>query len=389
MSTAVHDLGPPGRRTHRHLDARVVVAGPALLLGIVGVVSAPAIDRMSTLDREVDPLAYVLLGVAAAAVTGRRRWPLGTLAVTATCTAVYLVLGYPYGPVFLPLVVAVHSVARRLPVLPATLGSGAALAAVSVHLLTNEAALPGLLGLVPATAWVAVPYTAGLSRRLVVEARARERGERDRRLIDAERLALASEVHDVVGHGLAAIQMQADIALHLREARPAQAYEALEAISRASADALVELRAALAPTAGDDDRAEGGTPRATPGLARVEDLRDRVTAAGVPVDLTVSGRPRRLPDTVDLVAYRVLQESLTNVVKHAPGTRARVTVDYLPDAVRLEVANADPLAGPPVEGLGIAGMRRRVRHVGGCFSAGPRGDPPAFRVRATLPAPPT
>jgi signal transduction histidine kinase len=236
-------------------------------------------------------------------------------------------------------------------------------------------------------AWVAIPFTLGLARRLVAEAGARERAASDRRLLDAERLRLAQEVHDVVGHGLAAIQMQADIALHLRRTRPAQAGEALEAISRASAEALAELRTTLASIApSEHTSAESRAP--TPGLARLDDLVARVTDAGVTVDAAVTGARRPLPPSVDLAAYRVLQESLTNVVKHSAHPHAVVEVGYRPGAVRLRVANQDLACGPDEEyadGFGIAGMRRRVAHLGGRLTAGPAPDGSHFEVRATIP----
>lgn len=351
---------------------------------MVGLVSAPALDRVSGVDRGVDLLALALVVAACAATGWRRRRPAAALAVSASCTATYLALGYPYGPVLFTLAVGVYAVARRLPLRSATTWSAAALAALAGHVAVHPAALPGLLALIPATAWVAVPYTGGLARRLVVEARAAQVAERERRLVDAERLAIASEVHDIVGHGLAAIQMQADIALHVGQRRPEQAREALEAISRASADALAELRAALATSSA---RTQHGGTLPAPGLARLAELRDRVQSAGVEVDLDVTGAPRRLGAAVDVVAYRVLQESLTNVVKHAADRRARVRVHYDEGALRLEVANGDPLVGAVREGFGIAGMRRRVRDVGGELSIGREADPPRFVVRAVLPAP--
>ncbi len=127
-----------------------------------------------------------------------------------------------------------------------------------------------------------------------------------------------------------------------------------------------------------DDRAP------TPGLARVEDLRRRVQDAGVTVDLAVHGPPRTLPAAADLAAYRILQESLTNVVKHSPHPMATVEIAYRADSVAVTVANQDLAAGDHVEGFGIAGMRRRASHLGGTLTAGP-GRPGVFEVRAVLP----
>ena len=268
-------------------------------------------------------------------------------------TSGYLLLGFPYGSIMFCLAVAVYSVARRRPPVQASLWRWLPRRPVGapVHQRRRPARRAGLL---PGSAWVAIPFTIGVARRLVAEAGTRERAESERRLVDAERLRLAQEVHDVVGHGLAAIQMQADIALHLRRPTPEQAHVALEAISRASSDALAELRATLAAISPDGRARRRARDRApTPGLARVDTLRQRVEDAGVTVEVAVDGQPRPLPAAVDLAAYRVLQESLTNVVKHSPHPQARVEIAYRPGEVTLTVANQDLVAGSHVEGFGI------------------------------------
>ncbi|MGN9778865.1 sensor histidine kinase [Micromonospora sp. H33] len=374
----------PGRRwsARRSLLAET---GLAVALTLVGVLTVPYVDVVSAADESLDPLGIGLIVVAGLATAARRRRPVSVLAVVAVAAASYLTIGYPYGPIMFSVAVAVYSVARRCPPVPAAAWCLAVLAVLLLHLFTNNAALPGLLGVFPASAWVAVPFSLGLARRLVVEAGVRERAETERRLLDAERLRLAQEVHDIVGHGLAAIRMQADIALHLRQSKPAQALVALEAISRASADALAELRATLAAISPAGAGPGSGDRAPTPGLDRLEDLCERVRAAGVSVDLVVQGQRRRLPPAVDVAAYRVLQESLTNVVKHSAHPHASVEVSYLPAAVAVTVANQDVLGEPVVEGFGISGMRRRVAHVGGDLTVGHDGHTGRFRVHATFP----
>ncbi len=359
---------------------RLAEVGLAVALLVAGLVTLPFVVEMNDGYTRPDRLAVTLIVIAASATAARRRWPVPTLVVATTATSAYLVLGYPYGPVLATVAVSVYSVARRRPLAPAAIAAGGALLVLLVHILTNPGALAGAAGLIPGTAWVAIPFTLGVARRTVQEAVARERAENERRLVDAERLRLAQEVHDVVGHGLAAIQMQADIALHLQTTKPGQAHVALEAISRASSDALAELRATLAAITPDvsDDRAP------IPGLARVDDLRRRVQDAGVTVEVAVHGPPRALPAAADLAAYRILQESLTNVVKHSPHPRATVEIAYRADAVTVTVANQDLAAGDHVEGFGIAGMRRRASHLGGTLTAGP-ARPGVFEVRATIP----
>jgi signal transduction histidine kinase len=337
---------------------------------LIGLVTLPLINWHSAGDRPVDALAAALVVAAGAATAVRSRWP--ALLVAAACTATYLIIGYPYGPILLSVAVCVYAVARNYPPRRAATWSALALALILSHLLFTG---PGPAGLIPGLAWVVIPFTVGTARRQVVEAQQRERAESERRIVDAERLRLAQEVHDVVGHGLAAIQMQADIALHLRHTRPEMAHEALTAISAASAEALEELRVALAPSQ------ETGP---TPGLARVPALCDRVRTAGVAVDLDVDGTPSPLPAAADLVAYRVLQEALTNVVKHSARPHATVAIHHRADGVDLRVVNQVIDVGEGIgEGFGISGMRRRVEHLGGTFSAGPREG--TFAVTAVIP----
>ena len=364
---------------------RLVDVGVAAALTALTLLTLPFL-HVAPGVRPVDALAYALAITAAAGTMFRTRWPVPTLGVVTAATVTYLLLAYPYGPVMLCLVVAVYSLARRRPLRPALLYGVATLALLLIHVFTHPAALGIPIGLVPASAIVAVPFSVGVARRLWHEARAAERTAEQQQARDDERLQLAHEVHDVVGHGLAAIQMQADIALHL--GTPDDATTALEAISKAANEALTELRTTLAEVRPGSGRGAGsgaGPERApTAGLANLEVLAQRVRSAGVAVDLTVTGTPRPLPDAVDLAAYRVLQESLTNVVKHEPGSAARVEVAYEPDAVRLAVRNQRTADGAFVAGFGITGMRHRVESLGGRLDAGPVDE--SFEVRAALPA---
>ncbi|GAA0554198.1 sensor histidine kinase [Paractinoplanes ferrugineus] len=372
-------------------------AVPAALI-LVGLATLPLIDLRSATDQSPDWLAAVLVVAAGAVPAWRRRWPVPALLAATSITLAYLLVGYPYGPVLLSIAVCVWSVARSRRPQSAAAWSVVALVLLMGHVLFGG---PGPAGLIPGLAWVVVPFTLGAARRQVVEAQQRERAETERRLVDDERLRLAQEVHDVVGHGLAAIQMQAEVALHLRHTRPELAHEALAAISAASAEALDELRATLSSVL-------------PAGLSRVGELCDRVRSAGVVVELSVDGTPRPLPAAADLVAYRVLQEALTNVVKHSAEPHARVAIHHQPGGVDLSVVNQAAVAdlsvadlsvadlsvadqgggaGPRVvdraggaghsEGFGLSGMRRRVEHLGGRFDAGPRDG--TFAVTAVIP----
>ncbi|MGK5738868.1 sensor histidine kinase [Micromonospora sp. URMC 103] len=330
-----------------------------------------------------DARAYVLVVVAALALAVRRRWPFVTLAVVTVATTAYLLL-YPYGPILVSFLVAVYTVAAHRSLRPAATGGALALVLLTVHVFAG-ARPTGLLGLMPAAAWVVVPFALGTTVRLTRDAAARNRAEEARRLADGERLRVAQEVHDVVGHGLAAIHMQAEIALHLMEKRPEQAQTALAAISRTSKEALDELRVTLAVVRRGDDGTAERAP--APGLAQVPVLRDRLAGTGLPVTVEVEGEPAALPVAVDLAAYRVVQESLTNVLRHAGPATATVRIRYAPAEVDVEVTDTGRGAagtGRGAGGSGLAGMRERITALGGSFDAGPVAGG-GFRVYARLP----
>jgi signal transduction histidine kinase len=349
-------------------------------LAVVCVVGTAGTDDMTGVDRRVDALAFALVLASAVTVAFRRRLPLAVLAVSALLTSAYLVLGYPYGPVFFPFFIAVYTAAAHRPparAAPVALGAFAVLLA---HLFTHEAALAGFVGVVPASAWVVVPFAIGVTVRLTREAREREQAEAVRRRVYDERLRIAQEVHDVVGHGLAAIKMQADVALHVLAKRPEQAERALTAISRTSTEALDEVRATLGVVRQLDD-ADRALP---PGLGRLDDLRHRMTEAGMQIEIDTTGTPRDLPAAVDLAGYRVVQESLTNALRHGERKIASVRVAYTADAMVIAVSNPATGASSARTGFGIDGMAERVTALGGEFAAGPTGDG-RFEVRASIP----
>ncbi|WP_231930870.1 sensor histidine kinase [Micromonospora coriariae] len=370
-----------------------VDAALALVLLGFGLLATDLAGDNQPGSRPVDAACRVLIAIAALALPVRRRVPLATLAVVTVATTAYLVLGYPYGPILLTFLVAVYTVAVRLPVRLAALATGGAFVLLLTHVFWSRGPAPGWAGVLPASAWAVVPFAVGTVVRVNREAtarsraeQARSRAEQARRQADEERLRIAQEVHDVVGHGLAAISMQAEIALHLLPKRPEQAETALTAISRTSREALDELRVTLGAVRRGAERGP------VPGLARLPALRDRLAGTGLAVRLRVVGAPRELPAAVDLAAYRVVQEALTNVLRHAGVASAEVTVDYRADELTVEVT--DRGAGARRDGLdpaddgtgghGLAGMRERVDALGGRLAVGPRPDG-GFRVYARLP----
>ncbi|MGC5284741.1 sensor histidine kinase [Micromonospora sp. DT231] len=204
------------------------------------------------------------------------------------------------------------------------------------------------------------------------------------RAIADERSRIARELHDVIAHAMSVITVQAGVGAHLVAVRPAQAAEALTVIERTGREALSELRRMLTvlrdPARNDQI---GPAPAPQPGLADVPSLVAAAGDAGVAVTVAASGPPVPLPPGLDLAAYRVVQESLTNVIKHAPGVRAQLTISYQPDRLTVEVQ--DPGAADPayIPGQGLRGMAERVALYDGELSTA--GGPDGFRVTATFP----
>jgi signal transduction histidine kinase len=315
--------------------------------------------------------------------------------VTLAATVAYVVADYPYGPVFLALLVSMFGgvrAGRRVPVWIAT-GVGYLVFVLAGHVAPQVAGValrrPGLGTSILVAAWimVALAIAEGIRVRAerFVEAarvhgeRARVRAEQERRQASEERLRIARELHDVLGHHLSLINVQAGVGLHLMDEQPEQARVALETIKQASAEALGEVRAVLGVLRPKDEAA----PRApAPSLANLAALVD-------PAATAVLGTPVPLPPDVDRAAFRIVQESLTNVRRHAgPDATASVTIHYRPDALIERVvddgAGAAAGAPPPDTANGIAGMRARAEALGGTLTTGP-GPTGGFAVDAELP----
>jgi len=335
-------------------------------------------------------LGWALCVATAAPLAVRRLWPRTVLAAVLTATGAALLAGL--GPaVFLAAAYALYPVATRPPAgrLPAVRLGGACVAGAALLAVTGGQhgdgggvgrLLFGLL-LLGATwaAGTAVRERRESLRRVVEEAAARARVE--------ERLRIAREVHDVVAHGVGLIAVKAGIANHLAADRPEEGREALRVIEEVSRDALRDLRGLLAVLR--DDAVDVGL-RPAPGLGDLPALVRTAQDAGVQVDLHVDLRgvgADRIPDGVALSAFRIVQEGLTNVVRHAGPTRCSVQVVGGTGTLRVEVTDEGPAPGRPAStagaGLGLVGMDERVRGHGGTFGAGPHSG--GFRVLATLP----
>lgn len=339
----------------------------------------------------LDPFARVLLVVACGLLLWRRRHPVAVVLGTAVTAAVYLGAGYPYGPVFLTVAVACFAavVAGHRRAAWTALGILCAVHLLVAHWLYRW--LPPA-GDAPAsfaqeivvTGWVVAIVAVAELARARREQWARDRAERAqaaRRRADEERLRIARELHDVLAHSLSVINVQAGVGLALLDSDPDQARTALTTIKSASKEALGEVRQVL-----DTLRAPGAAPRApAPGLDRLPELVEQAARAGLTVEV-LGERPRLSPGT-DLAAFRIVQEALTNVVRHSGSRHARVHLERAGTVVRLRVDDDGPATGADAggSGNGLAGMRERAAALGGTIEAGPRPDG-GFRVLAELPA---
>ncbi|HJW58044.1 MAG TPA: sensor histidine kinase, partial [Actinomycetota bacterium] len=334
--------------------------------------------------------------------------PVWVMVAVMASNVLYFALGYPYGPAWLSLIVAfwtaVTSGARRAAWVTAVVGLAAyfTLAAlldrVEPATAATIAAHTSSLLLVLAVAEVAM---AGRQRRQAAE---RSQAEEARRRAGEERMRIARELHDVLAHNISLINVQAGVALHLMDEQPGQSRTALVAIKQASNDALGELRSVL-DVLRQGDEAEPRSPAS--GLAQLDSLVAGAAATGLEVRTRVEGAPRPLPAGTDLAAFRIVQESLTNVTRHAgPAASATVRIGYGPDELVVEVTDdgraaaagngVEPASGRRATtydrqarrsarpGQGLVGMRERAQSLGGSLEAGPRPGG-GFRVLARLP----
>jgi signal transduction histidine kinase len=376
--------------------------GVAVAVAVLAVGYTAAYGEGEPQFRTRDAIAYALTVAASLALVGRRRWPMPVFVVTLAATLAYVGRNYSTGGITLALLVALSTLAaegnhRRTTVAAvAMLASFVVVRALWVFQGWNYRRTlisPGMvIGGCIAAVFLGLAVSSRRAYIAEVEDRAeraeRSREEEARRRVDAERLRIAREFHDIVGHSIATINVLAGVAVHVMDKRPREAADALRTIKDTSQRALREVRAGLGVLQERDD--EG--PRApTPGLAQLELLVATTNKAGIATSVDVSGEPRPLPAPVELAAYRIIQESLTNVIRHAGSDTARVSVIYEDAQVVVEVddsgrAGADGNGSTPGLGSGIMGMRERALALGGDFSAG-RTDDGGFRVRAALPVP--
>jgi signal transduction histidine kinase len=359
---------------------------PVLPIAALEVVGSWLAGHHQTGVRHYDVGGALLLAAGAAALAGRRRQPAAVLAVVLGTTLAYAAADYPDGPIFLALVVAFANAVltghRRAAWASLAVGYPSFLLADTV---LHHKPGPGLAAAVGLAAWLIALATAAE----VVRAR-RERGieairtreEEARRRAGEERMRIARELHDVLAHDISLINVQAGVALHLMDEQPEQARTALTAIHQASKDAVGELRSVLEVLRQVDE----GEPRApTAGLDHLDRLVAGATAAGLDVRVQTDGQPRPLPPSVDLAAFRIIQEALTNVTRHAGRATATISLTYGEHALDVQVDDdGHGAANGSGGGNGILGMKERAAALAGELQAGPRPGG-GFRVRASLP----
>jgi signal transduction histidine kinase len=380
------------RLAFAHLATIDVVA--ALLLAVLLVASAQS-PRRVPLHQGVPVGVGIALACVAAAGVALRRWrPLTSLAVTLAAQAVTVFLGFSVDPMIaVALVLYIVGLVE-----PPRIAAGALIAVgvtLGVLVFITPQAAPGVsrvdvnsgraagTAVVLLAAWAAGwatragrAYTAGLREQ--AERRAEARVDQARRAIAEERLGIARELHDVVAHSMSVVAVQAGVGGYVIDSNPAEAAKALTAIETTSRAALREMRQLL----GMLRDGVAGEMLSAPGLADLADLAERT---GLRLDVAVRGKPRELPAGADLAAFRIVQEALTNVVKHAGTDHSRVIITYTDESVAIEVTDdGTGVARAADDGHGLIGMRERVALYGGEFSAGPlpgRG----YRVSACLP----
>ena len=343
-------------------------------------------------------LTVLLLLLQSLPLAVRRRFPIAVVLVILAATTLHIAIIPEGGELRAGLgpLVALYTAGERI---ERRLSIGilvAMMAIVALQLLAREPLANVLQGLIQTELIFAVAWLLGIASRMrgvytrTLEEQtrllAREREERALRAVLEERERIARELHDAVTHHVSVIVIQAGGALRALDRRPDESRSALEAIDTTARQALTDMRRMLGILGEADGTGEAAEPM--PGLDRLGDLIEQVRSAGLAVELSVQGERRHLDPGLELSAYRIIQEGLTNSLKHAGGGRARVTIRYGADALELSIddergeAPSEPME-PAHVGRGLVGMRERVAMFRGTFEAQP--TPAGFRVTAALP----
>jgi signal transduction histidine kinase len=387
LSTAVAAVRDAIRRHPWWTDSLL-----ALFLTVVSVGTVVAGSRHKG-HVSVDVLDVILVPLTTLPIALRRIRPLGVLTVTVSAETLLLLFSSRV-QVPLGVIVALYTVASRCERPVAIRAAEWVALPITVGVIVNTGLHPERI--IPKLALFAIAWVLGdniRTRRAYLaelEARAarleREREERDERAVAGERNRIARELHDVIAHNVSVMVVQASAGEEVFDTDPSRARESLAAVASTGRAALTELRRLLGVI-----RSEEGedTPAYAPqpGLEYLDELVGQVRETGLAVDVTVLGEPRELPEGVGLCAYRIVQEALTNTLKHADATRAQVSLRYVADALELQVLD-DGRGAAPVNGdgsgHGLIGMRERVALFGGELSARSRPDH-GYEVIARIP----
>ncbi|MEV0779507.1 sensor histidine kinase [Streptomyces sp. NPDC050428] len=367
------------------------------VVGLVGAVLALSVpgDGLA-----LDALGWAMFAAVTTCLVWRRRHPVPVLLVMVALVATYHALDYSHAATTPAAMVALYTVAVTGPPLRAALfGVGTVALTLTVMFLINT---DRGLEMFRTSGWIIAVVVIGMDVRVyrqyiaaVMERAERTREEEAARRVAEERLRIARDLHDLLAHSITLIGVQASVASHVLTVDPgrldrAAISQALDGISDTCREARAELRTTLEVlrTAGPAEGDEGNWSGALPDLAALSGLVESARTAGAETELSVRTEGVRVPPVAEAAAYRIVQESLTNAVRHAgPAPRVRVRVETRGGALHVTVTdNGGALAAkqPPAEpGYGIVGMRERARSVGGTLEAGPYDD--GFRVTATLP----
>ena len=369
------------------LPKRIIDAFVALAFLAVGWLSSGAPTTSAPFYRYTsrDWLFVLLLILATVPYAWRRRWPTAAFLISVFSTTVLWLLGYNAGALPLLLMFGGYFVAVARPVWEVALCSAVALGCFALLWWGGGAPYGAFDAFISV---LAVAITVGLGRagRLRVDlanARAAAAAAAARRRSSEERLRIARELHDIIGHSLGTIAVQAGVGRHLMETEPEKAADALDSIAKISRDSLDEVRSVVAALRDDEP-----PYRPAPGLADLSELVETVRASGVAVELTLPDDVEAVPRQTGAAVYRITREALTNVLRHAGASNASVQVDHhdgrVEVAIRDDGGGAGNGRGPSREGHGIAGMRERAEALGGSLSAGPASEG-GFLVTASLP----
>ena len=343
-------------------------------------------NQVEAVYKPRDGVAIALILAATLPYYARRRAPLLVFGVSQTAIAAIFMLDYHGGALPFVLAVGAYTVGAYRPLPEVVLAAALQNVTFAVMVLIDSPGfgVPQYLTSVPLYAATMLVGWTMQSRRLRFDALAREQGESALRAAADERLRIAQELHDVVAHSLGVIAVQAGVGMHVIDTDPAEAKRSLEHISRTSRSSLAEIRRVLGLIRSGEPSTASYAP--TPGLADLSSLVDEMAGAGLPVDVSVSDGAGNLPPGVELAAYRIVQEALTNALRHASAKRATVRVEVVGGRLRVVVSDdgAGQNGGRGPGGHGLVGMRERVAVYGGSLEVGP-GAGGGLRVDATIP----